>query len=243
MNLGRALRALIPEGARRRIKVRLGAPDMEHALERLRANGFAPRAALDIGAYEGEWAGMCRRVWPACHVLMVEPQASKRSALEATVRRLGAGVDVRTALLGATPRENVPFFVNETVSSVLQESVDKSAPAVHVAMSTVDDVVAGTEFAAPDFIKLDVQGYELEVLHGGSGSVAAAEVILMEVNLIPIYDGAPLLAETVSFMAERGFRAYDICAFTRRPLDGALWQTDLIFVRDTSRLVASRAWQ
>jgi hypothetical protein len=35
----------------------------------------------------------------------------------------------------------------------------------------------------------------------------------------------------VGWLGERGFVAYDICGMTRRPLDNALWQADMIFVR------------
>jgi len=72
--------------------------------------------------------------------------------------------------------------------------------------------------------------------------LAGAEAVLMEVNLIGIYGDAPLLDETVAFMATRGFRVYDICSFMRRPYDGALWQIDAVFVRRTSPLLASKRW-
>jgi len=64
----------------------------------------------------------------------------------------------------------------------------------------------------------------------------------MEVNLLPILDGAPLFHEAAQFMSERGFQMYDICSFFRRPYDGALWQVDVIFVRVSSPLVASKRW-
>jgi hypothetical protein len=37
--------------------------------------------------------------------------------------------------------------------------------------------------------------------------------------------------EIVAWLAERDFVAYDVCGLARRPLDDALWQTDIIFVR------------
>lgn len=65
---------------------------------------------------------------------------------------------------------------------------------------------------------------------------------MMEVNLIAVYEGAPLVDETVAYMAARGFRVYDVCTFFRRPLDNALWQMDMVFVRATSPLMASTRW-
>ena len=51
----------------------------------------------------------------------------------------------------------------------------------------------------PEFIKLDVQGYELAVLDGGQRVLKSAEVVLMEVNLLEILEGAPLFHDVVSY--------------------------------------------
>jgi hypothetical protein len=110
-------------------------------------------------------------------------------------------------------------------------------------MYTVDEVLKRKDIIKADFIKLDVQGFELEVLKGASKTLESAEVVLMEVSLIEINKGAPLINEVMQFMVSRGFICYDICSIVRRPLDKALWQTDLIFVNKSSSLVASKKYQ
>jgi FkbM family methyltransferase len=236
------LRHLIPSAAKPQVRKWLGIRDLDVALARLSQAGFRPRAVVDIGAFVGDWTLMARRHFPEARVLMVEPQPDRAEALEALAARLP---DARfaPALLGAAAAPSVTFFQNTTASSVLQE-VDNRVSAVPLTlpMTTLDAVIAETGFGRPDFLKLDVQGYELEVLRGGPVALGAAEVVLLEVNLIPINRGAPLLAEAVAFMASHGFRAYDICTAIRRPLDDALWQTDMLFARETSPLVASTRW-
>ena len=86
-------------------------------------------------------------------------------------------------------------------------------------------------FMTPNMVKLDTQGYELEVLRGASRVLASVEVVLLEVSLIPINKGAPSFAEVVRFMADRGFKLFDFCSQIRRK-DGVLWQSDLLFFRD-----------
>ena len=89
-----------------------------------------------------------------------------------------------------------------------------------------------------DFIKLDVQGYELEVLRGAQRILAGVEAVLLEVSLLKINRGAPILDEVVAFMRERQFVAYEILEIHRRPLDRAMNQVDIIFVRQDSPLLA-----
>jgi hypothetical protein len=137
----------------------------------------------------------------------------------------------------------VPFYEQESASSVLPESAKTGQPSTDLSMQTLDEAVSNTGFAAPDFVKVDVQGYELEVLKGGRKALQSAEAALLEVNLLEIYEGAPLLHEAICFMANEGFRAYDVCTLYRRPLDRALWQMDIIFARDGSPLVSSKRYE
>lgn len=235
---------LLPEDVKSRLKGFLHIPDMEASLRRLSRVGFRPAAVLDIGANVGGWSRMCRRVFGQPPILAIEPQAQCEAELRKAAHELG-GVTIAQTLVGARAAAAVPFFVNDFsgISSVLREPDAPAVGAVPTDMVTLDELIASTSFPQPGLIKLDVQGYELEVLRGGTQTLSGAEVVLMEVNLLPIYEGAPLLHETVAFMADCGFRAYDFCSAMRRPLDNALFQTDMIFVRQDSSIIASKRWK
>jgi FkbM family methyltransferase len=237
----RKLQDLISPQVKAGLKEWLRVPDLEVSLRRLARVGFRPRAVVDIGANVGDWSRMCRRVFPQTRLLDIEPQPAVQPALRSTADELG-DVTVVTALVGAQRMAGVPFHLHHTVSSVLRENGGPPVPTIALDMVTLDDVIAEAHFPAPEFIKLDVQGYELEVLTGAPRALGAAEVVLAEVSLLPIYEGAPLLHEVVAFMHEHEFQAYDICSVMRRPLDDALFQTDMIFVRRSSSLVASLHW-
>ncbi|MEQ8958462.1 MAG: FkbM family methyltransferase, partial [Coleofasciculus sp. C2-GNP5-27] len=95
---------------------------------------------------------------------------------------------------------------------------------------------------SPDLLKLDVQGYELEVLKGAEKSLPEIQAILAEINLLDIHQNVPLLADMIAWLDKRNWVAYDICGLTRRPLDKALWQADFIFVPCHSPLRADKRW-
>ena len=89
-------------------------------------------------------------------------------------------------------------------------------------------------------MKIDAQGYELEILKGAPKILRQAQAVILEVALIEINRGAPLLHDVVRFMYENGFVSYDVLEIHRRPLDRALNQLDIFFVREESPLVQDK---
>jgi FkbM family methyltransferase len=231
----------IPEGFKRRVKLRCGVPDTEASLAQLKRCGFSPAATVDVGAYSGEWTRGLLRLFPNTRVLMIEPQHAKSTEL-AALCSCHSGLELATVLLGPKAAERVVFYESDTASSVLKDANHDKVPSRVLTMTTLDNLVGERQFPPPDFIKLDVQGYEIEVLRGAEQTLKSAEVILMEINLLPIYEDAPLAHQAVGFMADRGFYLYDIGTFFRRPYDNALWQLDAVFVRSSSHLIASTRW-
>ena len=247
-SLARAVRARLPMGTRRLMyraaaffspetmeTWNQGFPSVEGALLSLQARGFAPRFAVDVGAYHGEWTLMWKRIFPDCAVRMVEAQPGKEPRLRDVVERLGPSVDYRIALLGPESGRAVTFVEMESGSSVLEERSAYERHETTRRTEALDDLLAD-ETRAVDFLKLDVQGYELEVLRGATVRLAQAKAVILETSLVPINRGCPLLAEVVSFMDGHGFRIADFCSQIRRK-DGVLWQTDLLFLRAGSELI------
>src|SRR5688572_10177302 len=65
----------------------------------------------------------------------------------------------------------------------------------------------------PDFIKLDTQGSELDILRGGEKTLACAVGVEIEVEFLPMYRGQPLFAEVDTFLRDSGFELHDINRF------------------------------
>jgi len=233
---------LMPEWQRDQFRRTYEMASVECSLRNMRALGFRPRRIVDVGAYVGDWTCMVKGIFPDASVLMVEAQPSKQSQLLEVCEKYPGEVQCRMALLGPEACAGVRFYELETGSSVLWEQSNVARREIRCEMRTLDGLLSGTRFGSVDFLKLDVQGYELEVLKGAEESLRGIQAILMEVSLLRVNKGAPLLHEVLRFMDERGFRAYDICSFIRRPLDNALWQSDVIFMRVESPLLASECF-
>ena len=206
------------------------------SIANLRVAGFSPGSIIDIGANVGEWARNVGSIFPEASIRMVEAQPELSDALTATMHHLGERASYEIALLGAQPVNEVSFYKIGTGSSVMEEVTNIDKEVVTLPMRRLDDLDVVKNLNGPVFLKLDVQGYELEVLKGAGAILVDAEVVLMEVSLLPYNKGAPLMPEVVAFMNERSFYPYDICGQLRRVSDRALFQIDMIIVRKDSAL-------
>jgi FkbM family methyltransferase len=67
------------------------------------------------------------------------------------------------------------------------------------------DAVCAREAIAPDCLKVDVEGGELDVLRGGDAALRGALVLDVEVEFAELFDGQPLFADVDRHVRERGF--------------------------------------
>lgn len=219
----------------------LGAPNMFAGLRLLRDRGVAPHVVIDGGACVGHWTILFKSVFPEATILMIEPQEQHTNVLQRICERYAPTVQFANVLIGPSDMNEVEFTVLEdtsggTGSSVLPEHSNVPRHVAKLPMITMDNLLDRVGFVAPNFIKLDVQGYELEVLKGATRALSTAEFILLEVSIWQYNAGSPLLNEVLSWMDRSGFRAYEIFDLSRRP-DGILVQVDILFVRKESLLI------
>jgi FkbM family methyltransferase len=166
---------------------------------------------------------------------MIEAREEQKPTLQHVCKEI-LGVEYVIALLGRAQNASVPFHISGTGSSIFAECSDTPRASRTIPMRTLDDVLLKSErLSEPLFLKLDIQGAELECLRGGEATLAKAEVVQLEVALLNYNEGAPQAAEIISFMDSHDFAMFDIAGFVR-PNGINLVQVDIIFVRKNSRL-------
>lgn len=239
MKLLKLVKNLFPQTLKRDIKDHLGVPSLSWSLKNLKRAGYNPKVVYDIGAYEGYWTLDFLEVFPGANIYMFEAQTRKETILK-NVTAKNPNVHYAIALLGAKDGEEVCFIEEETGSHVIQDNKDEEP--TNRKTSSLDVWVENNHWPLPDFLKLDVQGFELEVLKGGTKALKAAEFCLLEITILDLGGSAPLLVEVINFMQEHHFQAYDISQFIRRPFDKALWQIDMLFVKNSSNFILNKRW-
>lgn len=240
MNLLTLIKRLWPQRWKLRVKRAMGFQDMHTRLGNLRRAGLRCTGAVDVGAYVGDWAALAHAQWQ-CPILAVEPQPGPLPALRERAKAMPLRIEA-VALSDQPGRQR--FMLDDTNSRLAQATDPASAAgsSVEVVVERLDRLLDRHPDFRPNLIKVDVQGHELRVLEGAGARLASFEVVVLEVSVIRI-GPVPVFLEVLQWMQARGFRLYDFLPMYYRPLDGALWQGDAIFVRDDSPLVASLSWR
>ncbi|KAJ1453205.1 S-adenosyl-L-methionine-dependent methyltransferase [Pelagophyceae sp. CCMP2097] len=217
------------------------------ALARLRAAGFSPRLTVDVGAHVGDWAREARNLWPQTQILMLEAAEPVPGTLESVAVQLGGeaevgGASFRNALVSAETGGRRPFFECALGSSVYQQQDAHdfcSGEAKILESVTLDDLLDAGQLVPEklDFIKIDVQGSELDVLRGAKNALKRVSVIQLEFSVVDFNAGGACPSELDAHLRRAGFALYDVDDVSRcRYLFGSLGvgQYDAFYIRTGS---------
>lgn len=208
--------------------------NMFYHIQLLKKIGFCPSFIVDIGGYEGTWTSNTKTIFPSVSFLIVEAQKSKKDLLD-NLFSSDNQVSVECCLLGDTEKEMVPFFEMETGSSIYEENSNHDRFLNFLEMKTLDNIINKYDTGNNIFLKIDVQGAEIDVLKGATKTLESTEIILLEVSTLNYNSHAPVFNEIIKFMNEIDFSVFDICDQSRKE-NNVLFQLDIIFIRNTSEI-------
>lgn len=205
-----------------KIRVASQNPDARHYLywgiSELEDMGFVLHAVgpgelfVDIGAFVGGYtvlaAGAC-----GAEVIAIEPDPGNRDGLMRNValNDLGARVEVRPVAVGRAPETIRMTSGGGSTTHVLAERSDVSS--FEVQLETLDSIVGDR---SPAFVKMDVEGFEWQVLAGGERTFARASLlaVIIELNSIGLTYGVAD-AQVHERMLGWGFHTFQYEPFLR----------------------------
>jgi FkbM family methyltransferase len=82
------------------------------------------------------------------------------------------------------------------------------------------------------FLKIDVQGFEMQALNGSAGILGQVKILQMELSLVPLYEGSLLFEDLMARLKKLGFTLFTLLPGFSDPVSGQLLQMDGVFIRE-----------
>jgi FkbM family methyltransferase len=202
---------------------------------------------FDVGANTGQFAQQLRDAGFHGRIVSFEPSTAAHSVLSKRARREANWIIAPRMALGDHDGTISLNLAGNSVSSSVLPMLPSHASAAPESrytgsetadLRTLDSV--SKEFVTDTeriFLKLDVQGFEYNVLQGAEQFLSRAVGIQIELSLVPLYDGEHLFHPMLHDLEERGYEMWSLIPGFVDPGTGRLLQLDAIFFRKEPGLV------
>ncbi|HYL34111.1 MAG TPA: FkbM family methyltransferase [Stellaceae bacterium] len=197
---------------------------------------------LDVGAHAGQYAKLFARLARRGRVYAIEPQSYARRILRTAIcfNRL-RNVEILPLALGATPGTatlTIPVKASGSYGFGLAHlgphTRAGSTETESVEVTTLDALAARLGLTRLDFVKADIEGWELAMVEGGRATLARFKpALLLELNEEHLRRARGSVAALWQMLTDLGYRAY-----AGEPGGAALQtpcQGDVLFLPATKR--------
>jgi FkbM family methyltransferase len=182
---------------------------------------------LDIGAHQGVFTKEMYYYFPHAHYHMIEANEYCEPYLKQIT------FANYTICLLSDQEKNIIYYVNKnditsTGNSYYKELTEhftaQNCIEVMKKSTTLDKLFINKSF---DFIKIDTQGSELDILKGGKQLIDRAKYLLLECSVEPYNKEAPLIEEVLGYMDSIGFQSFNEVG--NHIYQSKVYQKDLLF--------------
>jgi FkbM family methyltransferase len=199
---------------------------------------------IDVGGNTGGFGLELRHSGYEGRIVSIEPVAEAFAKLGA--ERVGDPAwAARHMALGRTAgKAMINVAANDAASSSLLAMSDRQLRAApesriidtqEVVVDTLDHFYESLEDRGTTrMLKLDTQGYEGEILAGGTRSLAEFSLVYVELSVTPLYQGQALMHEIIGTLHHAGFEIIDLQPYMVEPGTGNLLQLNSL-LRNTRR--------
>lgn len=198
----------------------------------------AVKTVVDVGANVGQFALLAHDCLPNASIHSFEPLPDAAETFvkvtpkdgRITLHRIALGGEVASLPIHVTSRADSSSLLTPALQS-------KIFPGTHeigtheVQVMPLDHVLSGQDLSAPALLKIDVQGYERQVLEGCASLLNCFDWIFVELSFIELYSGQALAPEVIAMLSESSFDLISVYSGNGAYRDGKMIQGDFLFER------------
>lgn len=168
---------------------------------------------VDVGANRGQFALISRKIFPHAKIHSFEPLAEPAQIFKnvfgndpnITLHICAIGREKTTATIHVTSADDSSSMlpVTKMQSSMFPGAAEKETRQVTVL--PLSQVLGDISIPPASLLKIDVQGFELEVLKGSEDILDKFSHLYIECSFIELYEGQALAHQVVAWLEQRNF--------------------------------------
>ena len=194
--------------------------------------GLKIDTVYDIGACQGEWSKWHKSmVMPHANFILFEANPAYQNVLMSTGFKSYCGI-----ALSNPGRSQVEFYNGtNTGDSYYKETTIwyDNQGTITLPCATIDELKQRDNLPVPQFIKIDTQGSELDILSGADSFIRQVDIIYTECPIVKYNAGAPNIQDYLDFFKARQFIPIDIFEIHRG--ENTLIQVDIMFMKKETK--------
>ncbi|MER6563006.1 FkbM family methyltransferase [Streptomyces sp. NPDC001027] len=202
---------------------------------------YGVNCVFDVGANTGQYAKGLRKAGYTGRIVSFEPTSATFARLakaaeddpqwqvhrcglgrEETTARIHTGWKTMNSLLSASEygKGRYSRFAKDDTEEIRVRRLD----------DVMDEALAGLDDPRP-YLKMDTQGYDLEVFGGAGERIAEFVGMQSEVALLKLYEGSPGMGEAIARYEAAGFGITGMYPVTREATTGRVIEFDCVLMR------------
>jgi FkbM family methyltransferase len=175
---------------------------------------LACRSVVDIGANRGQFALVAAHCFPEAKIFSFEPLPEPARVFRSVFAGNNRVTLIEAAVGPQATRSEMHVSARDDSSSLLPISALQSTifpgtaevATIEVSVAPLESLVSGAQIQEPALLKLDVQGFEYEVLRGCESLLSRFRFVYCECSFVELYSGQRLAADVIEWLMARNFR-------------------------------------
>lgn len=236
---GRAARSILLRFGKKIVDLPSGWASPNHIWKRILE--LQPEVVIDIGANEGQFALEMRHAGYNGQMISFEPQPDVYDKLskisesdnnwECQQFAIGDSFDKLRMHVSATSQSSSLFPIGKTHTDLMPHTIQVSE--IEVSVIPLDYWASSASIGGKKiFLKVDVQGYELQALEGASKVINSVVGALIELNFVTLFDGQSKYYEVIGLLEKAGLTLAALVSAQYHPESGDLLWADGFFIKN-----------
>ena len=192
------------------------------------------KTIIDVGSNKGQFSLLGSSIFPAAKIYSFEPQIKYLNLQKIILGKkkvkyfnFGLGNLKKKINFYITNREDSSSFLKPTQIKMDKYKIKKIEK---ISVKRLDGIISASEIKRPSIMKLDVQGYELEVLKGSKNLLKNIDFIITEISFKKIYKNQVTRKKLLKFLNKNNFKSKKMLNISK--MNNKLFQGDVLFVRN-----------